>query len=233
MPPTVEVLPKSATASGANWTYTTLPPAQSVSGVAKIAGRGARNRHSNFENTAARQRQINSRILDLEKDNYRDPQIPVPKKEAGASRGELVLAQMLGMDGSRRITVSSRTKGSASQNVRRVLASQKTFVNHLADEEALNPSYRSRRATSDPDSDVEMEVEAFDDPESALDDAENGGLPLGYARAMSRPSRRPGRTFCEICGYWGMYRCGKCGARYCGLECSAVHQETRCQKFYA
>jgi len=211
----VEVLPKSATASGANWTYTTLPPAQSVSGVAKIAGRGARNRHSNFENTAARQRQINSRISDLEKDNYRDPQILVPKKEAGASR------------------VSSRTKGSASQNVRRVLASQKTFVNHLADEEAFNPSYRSRRATSDPESDVEMEVEAFDDPESALDDAENGGLPLGYARAMSRPSRRPGRTFCEICGYWGTYRCGKCGARYCGLECSALHQETRCQKFYA
>lgn len=88
MPPTVEVLPKSTTISGANWTYTTLPPAHAVSGglPASTGGRGARNRHSNFENTAARQRQINSRISDLEKDNYRETHIPLPKKENNRGR---------------------------------------------------------------------------------------------------------------------------------------------------
>jgi zinc finger HIT domain-containing protein 1 len=85
--PTVEVLPKSVISSGANWTYTTLPPANAVSGSLPVSstGRGARNRHSNFENTAARQRQINSRISELEKDNYRDVLIPIPKKESAST----------------------------------------------------------------------------------------------------------------------------------------------------
>lgn len=121
--------------------------------------------------------------------------------------------------------------------MRRILLSQKTFVNHLADEEALNPNanptHRQRRASSaDANSDTEVDGDADEREECVLEEWESGGLPLGYARAVGRPSRRPTRTFCEICGYWGTYRCGKCGARYCGLECSGVHQETRCQKFY-
>lgn len=133
-------------------------------------------------------------------------------------------------------TASARSKTTSTQNVRRILLSQKTFVNHLADEEALNPmAARPRRASSaaDPNSGDEMEIDGVERDEPVLEDGESGGLPLGYARAVSRPSKRPSRTFCEICGYWGTYRCGKCGARYCGLECGGVHQETRCQKFYA
>ena len=86
--PTIEVLPsKPGASAGAGWAYTTLPPANSVSGgLAAPGGRGARTRHSNFENTAARQRQINSRISDLEKDNYRDVHIPLPKKSSGSRR---------------------------------------------------------------------------------------------------------------------------------------------------
>ncbi|KAF8250690.1 hypothetical protein K440DRAFT_541168 [Wilcoxina mikolae CBS 423.85] len=212
--PTVEVLPKLTASSGANWTYTTLPPAYAVSGPlpASTGGRGARTRHSNFENTAARQRQINSRISDLEKDNYREVHIPLPKKESAIRRD----------------------RATSTQNVRRILLSQKTFVNHLADEEALNPTYRSRRAsTADPAAENEMDVDKEDADDCAIEESEVSGPQLGYARAVSRPSRRPSRTFCEICGYWGNYRCGKCGARYCGLECAGVHQETRCQKFYA
>lgn len=60
----------------------------------------------------------------------------------------------------------------------------------------------------------------------------DGGPPLGYARAVCRPSKRPERRFCEICGYWGNYRCGKCGARYCDLSCMGVHLETACNKIY-
>lgn len=56
--------------------------------------------------------------------------------------------------------------------------------------------------------------------------------PLSYAaaRADDRPDgdgrrRYPARTFCEVCGYWGLVRCGKCGGRVCALECLEVHRE--------
>lgn len=59
------------------------------------------------------------------------------------------------------------------------------------------------------------------------------GLPLSYSSARADPSsRRVHRVFCEICGYWGKYRCFKCGARYCDLECKATHDDTRCERFW-
>ncbi|KAI5778599.1 hypothetical protein EDC01DRAFT_339288 [Geopyxis carbonaria] len=215
--PTIEVLPNTTVASGANWAYTTLPPAHSLSATV-LAGtnRGARGRNTNYENTAARQRQINSRISELERDNYREVQIAIPKKE-GPAAGR----------------ASQRTKQASTQNVRRILASQKTFVNHLADEEALHPNHRSRRASSDPPSDGEgMDIDEMDTDEVMPVGDLEGGAPLGYARSVSRPSERPSRTFCEICGYWGTYRCGKCGSRNCGMECGKIHLETKCNKYY-
>ena len=47
------------------------------------------------------------------------------------------------------------------------------------------------------------------------------------------PVRNPPRRFCGICGYWGRIKCMKCAARVCGLECYRVHEETRCDRFYA
>lgn len=60
-------------------------------------------------------------------------------------------------------------------------------------------------------------------------------LTYGSAKARLGPEgwSRPQRTFCEICGYWGRARCGKCGARICGLECKGTHEQTRCVRFYA
>lgn len=94
--PMVEVLSNSA-ASGAYWTYTTAPPAHAVGTAPTLAstGRGGRttrqaqHTHS-IENSAARQRQVASRLLDLERDNYRDVAIPIPKKDQfhGHQRGE-------------------------------------------------------------------------------------------------------------------------------------------------
>ena len=37
--------------------------------------------------------------------------------------------------------------------------------------------------------------------------------------------RKPIRKFCDVCGYWGRVRCGRCGSRVCALECLGVHQE--------
>lgn len=163
-------------------------------------------------------------------------------------------------------------------------------MNHLADEEALNPataaqhqSQSARRYSLDSISDAdEMEVDPAPEPVAApklrskkgkekaapplpppkekpraptkepevvkkeevkteveVEGLEGGvlgwnagGPPLGYARAVSRPSKRPERAFCEICGYWGNYRCGKCGARYCDLGCMRTHQEMACGKLF-
>ncbi|TGZ83434.1 hypothetical protein EX30DRAFT_339610 [Ascodesmis nigricans] len=233
--PTIEILPQTQSTHshhGVNWAYTTLPPAHSVSGTlpSGTSGRGQRARANNYENSAARQRQINARISELEKDNYRDVVIPIPKSDAKRA--------------------SYRSRHTATQNVRRVLQSQKTFVNHLADEEALHPGVaaptsqqRNDDTTAGVGSDDEMDI---DTPETKAREEEDGtppvimiggnildgGPPLGYARAVSRPSKQAERKFCEICGYWGNYRCGKCGARYCDTHCMALHLETACNKLY-
>ncbi|RPA95851.1 hypothetical protein L873DRAFT_1829650 [Choiromyces venosus 120613-1] len=208
--PTIQVLPNTSTSSGANWTYSNLPPALAhTNSLPSNTARAPRSkRANNTENTAARQRQINSRILDLERDNYRDAVIVVGK---GGVAGRS----------------SSRNK---SQNVRRILASQKTFANHLADEEALHPTpavvHRQRVEEEDA-----MDLDG--DLKEGLMNIQDPGQPLGYAASASKPSTKPKRVFCEICGYWGKYKCQKCSARYCGLQCGGVHSETKCNKFYA
>ena len=59
--------------------------------------------------------------------------------------------------------------------------------------------------------------------------------PLSYnaARATLPAGGKPQRHFCSICGYWGRVKCMKCNARICGLECYRLHEETRCDRFYA
>lgn len=53
--------------------------------------------------------------------------------------------------------------------------------------------------------------------------------PLSYLDAkgplVEEDRRKPARTFCEVCGYWGRIKCKNCGGRVCALECLGVHQE--------
>lgn len=58
-------------------------------------------------------------------------------------------------------------------------------------------------------------------------------LPYSAARVAPPASSAPARRFCEMCGYWGRARCGKCGVRVCALGCLRAHEETRCARFYA
>lgn len=64
--------------------------------------------------------------------------------------------------------------------------------------------------------------------------------PLSYNASRAKPPTAgasgrapPQRQFCSICGYWGGIRCRKCHSRTCGLDCYKVHEETRCDRFYA
>ena len=147
-------------------------------------------------------------------------------------------------------------------NVRRILMSQKTFANHLADEEAAlaqqaqsapPPANAGLRRSSTIPKDVKVTGEgtsSTDEPsdhepllKAYVPEAPSAGLiealttapPLSYnaARATLTEPVKPQRQFCEICGYWGSVKCLKCGARVCGLECKRAHDDGRCLKFYA
>ncbi|KAF9146396.1 Zinc finger HIT domain-containing protein 1 [Mortierella sp. GBA39] len=52
-----------------------------------------------------------------------------------------------------------------------------------------------------------------------------------YLTANMGPSRYPQRNFCSVCGWKGVYRCNRCGMRYCDLRCQKTHNDTRCMKF--
>lgn len=267
--PGIEVLPNSASISAPGWAY--VPDNGYDPSKAAIQPSGTRKRAARTSgvaggDTTTRQHNATLRHLaELDKDNSRDVQIPVParfKEKAGS-------------------------KSKTTPNVRRILASQKTFTNHLADEEAaiasqdqqtvLAPSRApapilarkaslgrrasiiaseppaidlGQAATSKPPINAEVfggpvceDPGARDPllrsyipgmPSEAVMEALLAGPPLSYNAARSAPSLgKPQRHFCEICGYWGMVKCLRCGARICGLKCKNTHDEGRCLKFYA
>lgn len=51
-----------------------------------------------------------------------------------------------------------------------------------------------------------------------------------YLTAAAPPPREPSRMMCTVCGYWGKYRCKKCGMACCDKICEGVHDETRCER---
>lgn len=54
---------------------------------------------------------------------------------------------------------------------------------------------------------------------------------VNYTTAAMGPSRLPPRAFCSVCGYFGTFKCPRCGLRYCSRRCMDAHKETRCLKF--
>ncbi|KAI4227267.1 MAG: hypothetical protein L6R36_002536 [Xanthoria steineri] len=116
--PGIEVLPNSASITAPGWAYvpdngfdpskTALQPSGARKRAARTTGLAA------GDTTARQQNATLKHLLELDKDNHREVQIPVParfKDKTGA-------------------------KVKTTPNVRRILTSQKTFANHLADEEA-------------------------------------------------------------------------------------------------
>ncbi|KAL8732725.1 MAG: hypothetical protein Q9181_003837 [Wetmoreana brouardii] len=130
--PSIEVLPNSTSISAPGWAY--VPDVGYDPSKAAIQPSGARKRAARTsgiaggDTTTRQQNAILRHLAELDKDNPRDVQIPVParfKEKAG-----------------------SKTK--TTPNVRRILMSQKTFANHLADEEAALASQEQQQATTVP-----------------------------------------------------------------------------------
>ncbi len=271
--PQVDVVPNSTSISAPGWAYVAdngYDPSKAAiqpSGARKRAARASGIAGGN--STARQQNAVLKHIAELDRDNYRDVQITIPNK----SRESAPKAKV--------------SKSKTTTNVRRILMSQKTFANHLADEEAAlaaqnqntvvvstprasvskpagTPSTFKRSSTlevqpslstgahptgSQPSSAAAAAPPPSKDPgaedpllksyiPSAPSEAVIEALlcapPLSYnAACAAPPTGKPQRHFCEICGYWGLIKCMKCGARYCSLVCKGPHDEDRCLKFYA
>ncbi|KAL8736674.1 MAG: hypothetical protein Q9166_000040 [cf. Caloplaca sp. 2 TL-2023] len=116
--PGVEVLPNSTSISAPGWAY--VPDNGYDPSKTAIQPSGARKRAARTsgiaggDTTARQQNATLKHLLELDKDNYRDVQILVPA----------------------RLKDKTGSKPRTTTNVRRILTSQKTFANHLADEEA-------------------------------------------------------------------------------------------------
>eukprot|EP00171_Calliarthron_tuberculosum_P016329 IDg16329t1 len=70
--------------------------------------------------------------------------------------------------------------------------------------------------------------------QQVLDAERDMELPRGmvaYETMATKPSLKPPRKLCSVCGHKAPYMCSRCQARFCCLRCSNVHNETRCLKF--
>ncbi|KAI4286636.1 MAG: hypothetical protein L6R35_004113 [Caloplaca aegaea] len=130
--PGIEVLPNSTSISAPGWAY--VPDNGYDPSKAAIQPSGARKRAARTSaisggDTTTRQYNATLRHLaELDKDNSRDVQILVPSK----------------------LKEKTGSKSKITPNVRRILASQKTFANHLADEEAALVSQDQQTTPTQP-----------------------------------------------------------------------------------
>lgn len=213
--------------------------------------------------SARQQREIERKIRELNSDNSKDVQIPIPTKGAGGGGHragkttntkkilasgktfahylddeEAEIARTGRRDGDIEVVPSTAAPPRASKTpiARRSIANESSMENSPA------PGQSTARTTAAARSEDAMDV---DDPQDEVDpslpsEAEIQALlnapPLTYNQARSAPppaDAPPPRRFCEVCGYFGRAKCMKCGVMTCSVMCKDTHDEQRCLKFYA
>lgn len=265
--PHIEELPttQSKQAPGFAWVQVAAPPDDPskhwrTNNRKRERNAGISQTDSQREALSARQqREVERKIKELNSDNSKDVQIPIPKKETG----------------------SGGARAGKTTNTKKILASGKTFAHYLDDEEAeiartgrrdgdldvavpaqqraSKTPYARRKPREESSLDgspappssvsaaavvgaVAMDIDADDEdgiaalPTEAEMEALLNAPPLTYNQARSAPppaSAPPPRKFCEVCGYFGRAKCMKCGAMTCSVMCKDTHDEQRCLKFYA
>ncbi|KAK3054912.1 hypothetical protein LTR09_004070 [Extremus antarcticus] len=268
--PHIEELPitQSRQAPGFAWVAVAAPPEDpsknwGTSNRKRARAAATGQTDSQKEALSARQqRETERKIRELNSDNSKDVQIPIPKKEAGGGGG---------------------ARAGKTTNTKKILASGKTFAHYLDDEEAeiartgrrdgeaevVPAAVQQQRASKTPlarrrpreessmsgspapfkpassyapPSDA-MDIDPGEDddvvasmPSQANIEALLNMPPLTYNQARSAPpptNAPPPRKFCEVCGYFGRVKCMKCGAMTCSVMCKDTHDDQRCQKFYA
>lgn len=262
----VEEVPDSTAALTPGWTYAYVPdtgfdPAKAAITPALGRKRGVREPAGRGDLSSRQQTAIIRHLAELDRENHRDVPIPVKSKET-AGRGRLpIITVFLKVGRSLIILEIKGTRTKSTQNVRRILASQKTFRNFLDDEEAslaqqsTQPiSSSSRRTPTAPSSHpkpsstqpatrlIKTEYDSHPllrsytppAPSDRIMQALLAEPPLSYNAARAGPpgTGRAERHFCAMCGHWGKIRCKHCHVRTCGLECFRLHEDSRCGAFF-
>lgn len=130
--PGVEVLPNSTSIKAPGWALVPDTGRPQIAAQATTKrGRAARASNVGGGDTSVRQQNtVLKHLADLDRDSHRDVLIPIPKDNAGRGMSldwsSSLVERLTYIIGSKKTTT----------NVRRILMSQKTFANHLADEEA-------------------------------------------------------------------------------------------------
>ncbi|RMD43393.1 hypothetical protein DV735_g1708, partial [Chaetothyriales sp. CBS 134920] len=124
--PLIEELPLSTPSRAQpGWAYVPeISNAHAAAAAAAAAQTTSRKRNRGVDTlgsqSAKQQKAIEQRLKDLEKENYKDVQIAIPKREGG--------------NGSQ--AGSQRDSKKTASNARRILGYNRTFAHYLADEEA-------------------------------------------------------------------------------------------------
>ncbi|KAL9055670.1 MAG: hypothetical protein Q9162_003396 [Coniocarpon cinnabarinum] len=154
--PLIEELPTAKAANATpGWAY--VPDTGYDPSKAPIVPSGARNRGrkanaaSSNEITARQQHKIDQHLALLDRENHRDVQIAVPNRPRDvAARGR---CSELDCTIIHSAYSSAGLRNHMTPGVRKILLSQKTFANHLADEEAaiaLREEEAAARQTAKP-----------------------------------------------------------------------------------
>lgn len=137
--PQIEVVPNSTSVSAPGWAY--VPDNGYDPSKVAIQPTGARKRAARTstlasgDSTTRQQNAVLKHLAELDKDNHHNLHIPVPMKlKDSANKGTIL--HMPFVLSHHELTFCTASKSKVTQNVRRILTSQKTFANHLADEEA-------------------------------------------------------------------------------------------------
>lgn len=134
--PQIEVIPNSTSISAPGWAY--VPDNGYDPSKVAIQPSGARKRAARAsalaigDTTTRQQTAVLKHLAELDKDSHRDVQIAIPaKQKESANKSKLPHSPQKFW-----IKTCHVVGKKVTQNVRRILISQKTFANHLADEEA-------------------------------------------------------------------------------------------------
>ena len=258
--PHIEVLPNSSTVPTPG--YALVPDTRGLPQIPTqpVTSRKRAARNTGYvggDTTVRQQNAVLKHLAELDKDSHRDVQISIPSKQKdNTARGSFGRNPTFIFVAYKYIAPTKKM----TPNVRRILMSQKTFANHLADEEAAlaqqaqnapssaaaghQRSLTTSKEKIAPSEDRDADNDAYANnpllrsyvpqaPTAEVMEALVDAPPLSYnaARATLPEPSKPRRYFCEICGYWGTIKCVKCGARVCGLECKGTHDDGRCQLY--
>ena len=210
--------------------------------------------------TTARQNLANlKRLAELEKDNPRDVHIPIPSRQkdsAGRSKGKtaatrkILLAQktfsnyLADEEALMSQESQSNLAARAKPNVSSVAPGTRPKANAISGNiQILDSETDSTKTQASQPPPLRPSSDGLDDfhllqsvvpraPSETLLESLVAAPPLSYNAARVQPSDsgKPRAQFCEICGYWGNYKCRLCGSRYCGLHCKIKH-DVDCQKY--